>query len=144
MTNLNLQQWIQHPEMLNKDTLYELRMQLTRSPYSQTLRLLYLKNLFLLHDISFGAELRKATIYITDRTILFYLLEGDTIYPLQSETTTIAGEVEIVAESDRTLTLIDAFLANLPEETTAHTGFDYATDYTSYLIAQMDEEAEQT
>ena len=144
MTNLNLQQWIQHPEMLNKDTLYELRMQLTRSPYSQTLRLLYLKNLFLLHDISFGAELRKATIYITDRTILFYLLEGDTIYPLQSESTTITGDVEIVAESDRTLTLIDAFLANLPEETTAHTGFDYATDYTSYLIAQIDEEAEQT
>ena len=25
MTSAYLQQWIQHPEMLNKDTLYELR-----------------------------------------------------------------------------------------------------------------------
>lgn len=33
MTSAYLQQWIQHPEMLNKDTLYELRTLLVRYPY---------------------------------------------------------------------------------------------------------------
>ena len=45
MTSVNFQQWIQHPETLNRDTLYELRNLLARYPYFQSLRLLYLKNL---------------------------------------------------------------------------------------------------
>ena len=72
MTSVNLQQWIQHPETLNRDTLYELRNQLARYPYFQSLRLLYLKNLYILHDINFGAELRKAVLYIADRRKLFH------------------------------------------------------------------------
>ena len=51
MTSVNFQQWIQHPETLNRDTLYELRNLLARYPYFQSLRLLYLKNLYILHDI---------------------------------------------------------------------------------------------
>ena len=77
MTSAYLQQWIQHPEMLNKDTLYELRTLLVRYPYFQSLRLLYLKNLYLLHDVTFGAELRKSVLYVADRRVLFYLIEGD-------------------------------------------------------------------
>ena len=76
MTSAYLQQWIQHPEMLNKDTLYELRTLVARYPYFQSLRLLYLKNLYLLHDITFGAELRKAVLYVADRRVLFYLKES--------------------------------------------------------------------
>ena len=41
MTSVNFQQWIQHPETLNRDTLYELRNLLARYPYFQSLRLLY-------------------------------------------------------------------------------------------------------
>ena len=77
MTSANVQQWIQHPEMLNKETLYELRTCVARYPYFQSARLLYLKNLFLLHDITFGAELRKTTLYVADRRALLYLIEGD-------------------------------------------------------------------
>ena len=77
MTSVNFQQWIQHPETLNRDTLYELRNLLARYPYFQSLRLLYLKNLYILHDISFGGELRKAVLYIADRRQLFRLIEGD-------------------------------------------------------------------
>ncbi len=55
MTPTHLQQWIQHPETLNRDTLYELRTLVARYPYFQSLRLLYLKNLYVLHDINFGA-----------------------------------------------------------------------------------------
>ena len=77
MTSVNFQQWIQHPETLNRDTLYELRNLLARYPYFQSLRLLYLKKLYILHDISFGGELRKAVLYIADRRQLFRLIEGD-------------------------------------------------------------------
>ena len=77
MTSVNFQQWIQHPETLNRDTLYELRNLLARYPYFQSRRLLYLKNLYILHDISFGGELRKAVLYIADRRQLFRLIEGD-------------------------------------------------------------------
>ena len=59
MTAVQLQQWIQHPETLNQDSLYELRTLVARYPYFQSVRLLYLKNLYLLHDVSFGAELRS-------------------------------------------------------------------------------------
>lgn len=77
MTAVQLQQWIQHPETLNKDSLYELRTLVARYPYFQSVRLLYLKNLYLLRDVSFGAELRKAVLYVADRRSLFYLIEGE-------------------------------------------------------------------
>ncbi len=137
MTSVNFQQWIQHPETLNRDTLYELRNLLARYPYFQSLRLLYLKNLYILHDISFGGELRKAVLYIADRRKLFQLIEGSR-FDLQSRkkgvplTEVLKDEPSV----DRTLALIDAFLATAPEEVTAQTGFDYSMDYTSYLLEE--------
>ena len=122
MTSVNFQQWIQHPETLNRDTLYELRNLLARYPYFQSLRLLYLKNLHILHDISFGGELRKAVLYIADRRQLFRLIEGDR-YDVQARkkgvplTEVLKDEPSV----DRTLALIDAFLSTVPEEVTART-----------------------
>ena len=130
MISANLQQWIQHPETLNKDTLYELRTLVTRYPYFQSLRLLYLKNLYLLHDISFGAELRKAILHVADRRKLFYLIEGER-YILKPRKKNALPETEVLEEEpslDRTLSLIDAFLATVPEEVSAQTSLDYATD----------------
>ena len=140
MISANLQQWIQHPETLNKDTLYELRTLVTRYPYFQSLRLLYLKNLYLLHDISFGAELRKAILYVADRRKLFYLIEGER-YILKPRKKNALPETEVLEEEpslDRTLSLIDAFLATVPEEVSAQTSLDYATDYTTYLLQEDD------
>ena len=117
MTSVNFQQWIQHPETLDRDTLYELRNMLARYPYFQSLRLLYLKNLYILHDINFGAELRKAVLYIADRRKLFQLIEGDR-FAVQSRkkgvplTEVLKNEPSV----DRTLALIDAFLSTVPEE----------------------------
>ena len=148
MTSANFQQWIQHPETLNRDTLYELRNLLARYPYFQSLRLLYLKNLYILHDINFGGELRKAVLYIADRRKLFQLIEGSR-FDLQSRKKGVAL-TEVLKEEpsvDRTLTLIDAFLSTAPEEVTAQTGFDYSMDYTSYLLEETpatDEAAEET
>lgn len=143
MISANLQQWIEHPETLNKETLYELRTLVARYPYFQSVRLLYLKNLFLLHDITFGAELRKAIVYVADRRKLFYLIEGAR-YTLQARKRSPLVEGEALLETepslDRTLTLIDAFLATVPEEVAGQTDLDYATDYTSYLLQEDAEE----
>ena len=127
---------------MNKDSLYELRLQLIRYPYCQTLRLLYLKNLFLLHDITFGAELRKSTLYIPDRTVLFYFLEGNTNYISELEKTVekAALSVSRTEPCDRTLTLIDAFLSTTSDVSLSNAEFDYTTDYTSYLLAQDGDE----
>ena len=141
MTPANLELWIQHPETLNKETLYELRTMVTRYPYFQSTRLLYLKNLFLLHDITFGAELRKATLYVTDRRSLFYLIEGDK-YALRASRKQLSAPAEEKEEEptfDRTLSLIDAFLSTVPEELTQQTSLDYTTDYTSYLLEEDEE-----
>lgn len=138
MISANLQNWIQHPETLNKDTLYEFRNLLSRYPYFQSLRLLYLKNLYLLHDITFGAELRKAILYIADRRKLFYLIEGEK-YALHPRKKKLLEEIqteETELSIDRTLTLIDAFLATVPEEISGQTDLDYATDYTAYLLQE--------
>ena len=55
---------INHPERLNKETLYDLRSLLALYPYYQPARILLLKNLFLLHDSTFDEELRRAAVYI--------------------------------------------------------------------------------
>ena len=67
---------IKHPEELDRETLYDLRGLLALYPYYQSARLLLLQNLYLLHDSSFDEELRRAAIYITDRKVLFELIEA--------------------------------------------------------------------
>lgn len=67
---------IKHPEELDRETLYDLRGLLALYPYYQSARLLLLQNLYLLHDISFNEELRNAALYITDRKVIFNLVES--------------------------------------------------------------------
>ena len=141
MMQQRIYEWIKHPELLNRDTLYELRTLLAHYPYFQTARLLYLKNLFLLHDITFGEELRRAALYMADRRILFSLVEGEryTLKSLEKPQTVDEG-----SGIDRTLSLIDAFLSTLPEEP-ATPGImalpvEAATDYTAYLLQEPTEE----
>ena len=47
---MELMELINHPERLDRDSLYELRSMLALNPYFQTARLLMLQNLYLLHD----------------------------------------------------------------------------------------------
>ena len=142
MMNANqLQQWMEHPELLNRDTLYELRTQVARYPYFQTLRLLLLKNLYLLHDPSFHEELRKSALLVADRRVFFYLIEGEKyrLHPQRKRSFSVAASAVEEEESDRTLALINAFLATVPdEEQAAPIGLDYAMDYTGYLLTQPD------
>ena len=140
MTSACLQHWIEHPENLNKDSVDELRILLERYPYFQSIRLLYLKNLYLLHDARFGDELRKSVLYVADRRMLFRLIEG-------LPGNWILGNLSLVSEKkteepgiDRTLSLIDAFLASTPEEQHSRpVELDYTVDYTTYLMRENDE-----
>ena len=139
MIQQQLYQWIKHPECLNRETLFELRTLLARYPYFQTARLLYLKNLYLLHDITFGEELRRAALYITDRRVLFWLVEGEkyALKNLKQE-----KQTEENPGLDRTLSLIDAFLSSLPEEQEKEIPLSVSPvmDYSTYLMQDAPQE----
>ena len=72
---MNLTELIAHPERMDRETLYDLRSLIALHPYYQPARLLMLQNLYLRHDPTFDEELRRAAIYISDRRILFQLIE---------------------------------------------------------------------
>lgn len=130
---------IAHPERLNKDTLFELRELVAKYPYFQAARLLLLQNLFLLHDTSFGEELRRAALYIPDRRRLFQMVEGG---HYEIKPTPIQREVaEEKSASDRTASLIDDFLSTSEEPSAPKrklTVADATQDYASYLL-QLDD-----
>lgn len=65
---------------------------------------------------------------VADRRKLFYLIEGER-YILKPRKKNALPETEVLEEEpslDRTLSLIDAFLATVPEEVSAQTSLDYA------------------
>lgn len=139
--NTTLAELIRHPEQLDKDTLYALREMVAKYPYYQAARLLFLQNLFLLHDPSFGEELRKAALCLPDRKVLFRMVEGSN-YEIQP-TPLHADEAERAAsQADRTETLIDDFLRSA-DDTSAErprklTAADATTDYVAFLMQMED------
>lgn len=136
----DLQTWIEHPDRLDRDSLDVLRRLVEHYPYYQTARLLYLKNLYLLHDPAFTGELHRAIIYITHRASLCRFIEGDRS-PLTKEK---SGETVPDESSDRTLALINAFLSSVPEESSyAAIGNGIATDYAAYLLKEEEQTDEK-
>lgn len=112
---MELTELINHPERLDRDTLYELRSMLALYPYFQTARLLMLQNLYLLHDPSFDEELRRAAIYITDRTVIFQLVEA-AHYKIKVQQNTEQSKETATGKDNRTISLIDNFLESIPKE----------------------------
>ncbi len=139
---------------MNRETLYNLRGLLALYPYYQTARLLMLQNLYLLHDPSFDEELRRAAIYITDRKVIFQMVEA-AHYKLkkQEEKAPLPNQLKKTA-TDRTIDLIDNFLDSIPAEEKEEekkkkkdrkrkpTPADAAVDYVTYLLETEDEEEE--
>lgn len=153
---MDLANLINHPEQLDRETLYDLRGLLALYPYYQTARLLLLQNLFLLHDPSFNDELRNAALYITDRRVIFSLVEAGHYQIANSQTRNgeengengKSNESQDQNKSDRTITLIDDFLDSIPEEESSDekkpkrkpTPADATVDYVSYLLETENEE----
>ena len=145
---MEIAELIKHPEQLDRDTLYELRSILALYPYFQTARLLMLQNLYLLHDPSFDQELRRAAIYITDRRVLFQMIEA-AHYRLHTSQRSAAGKPANQEErANRTISLIDTFLDSIPKEDEEKGGrsrrkptpADAAVDYVAYLLESETEE----
>lgn len=133
---------IKHPEQLNKDTLHSLRELVDKYPYYQAARLLFLQNLFLLHDPLFGEELRRAALYVPDRRVLFNMIESVN-YEIQPTPLHTESEKEDTGESDRTQLLIDDFLNATSDQQSVQprrqlTAADATTDYAAFLL-QMDD-----
>ena len=144
---------IEHPERMDRETLYELRSMLALYPYFQTARLLMLQNLYLLHDPSFDQELRRAAIYITDRKVIFQMIEAAhyRLKTAQKENTQQADSTTSEDRDTRTISLIDDFLDSLPKEEEPNqkkgkrkpTPADAAVDYVAYLMESESEEDRQ-
>ena len=138
---MELTELIQHPEMMDKETLYDLRSLIALHPYYQTARILMLQNLYLLHDPTFDEELRRAAIYITDRSVLFNMFEGPHYQLDKVEEGKQDDEKKDKGAESRTISLIDDFLKSIPntdEDGPAKkrkpTPADAAIDYVSYLV----------
>lgn len=130
---------IKHPENLNRQTLYDLRKITAEYPYYQPARILLLKNLFLLHDPTFDDELRRAAIFLTDRKVLFNLVEAAHYGVKEKHKGTSSESAE--ATEGRTASLIDKFLHNIPDDNEESaqsrkpTAIDAKDDYMSYLLS---------
>lgn len=140
---MDLEQLIKHPELMDKETLYDLRSLLALYPYYQTARLLLLQNLYLLHDPTFDEELRRSAVYVTDREVVFNLVEA-AHYKLRTAEKPKAETVTKKEDGNRTISLIDKFLDSIPAESEnavnqgkkkrKPTPADAAIDYVSYLL----------
>ena len=138
---------IQHPERLDRDTLYELRSMCALYPYFQTARLLMLQNLYLLHDPTFDEELRRAAIYITDRRVLFNLIEASHYQLKPRSQSGQNARLAAPQTAGRTMSLIDNFLDSIPKDAEEPatkkrkpTPADAAIDYVAYLLDTEGEE----
>ena len=131
---LSLSEYIKHPELLDKNSLGRLQKLVADFPYFQPARLLYLRNLYQLHDAAFDKELRRAAFFLSDRKALFLLIEG-MHYRLEPQKKHQPKAVASGGEADRTYSLISDFLANLPEEKPRRPKpVDASTDYMAYLL----------
>ena len=145
---MNLTELIQHPERMDRETLYDLRSLLALHPCFQTARLLLLQNLYILHDSSFDEELRKAAIYITDRRVIFNMIEA-AHYKLRTIEEKKVKEHSNKENTSRTISLIEDFLETIPVDESENarrpkrkpTPADAAVDYVSYLLEVESEEA---
>ena len=138
---MELTELINHPELMDRDTLYELRSTLALYPYFQTARLLMLQNLYLLHDPAFDEELRRAAVYITDRKVIFQMVEAAHYQLRQQQSMANSQQPTANNTASRTIDLIDTFLDSIPQDeneekpTRKPTPADAAVDYVAYLLA---------
>lgn len=139
---MDITQLIDKKEKLNPMTLRELKNLTERYPFYHTARLLYIANLYELHEPQLSEELTKASILVPDRSVLFNMIEGHN-YQLEKNR---PAEVETESDENRTISLIDDFLSNVSQndETNSDsphavpTIADLTNDYAAFLKMQDD------
>ena len=122
-------------------SLYELQTTVERYPFDQSARVNYIGKLFSLRNEAFGRELRKASLFVPDRKVLFYMVEGERykITPQEDAGLKKSENVKgIEHDADRTATLINEFLLEMPDDQPKRrlTLADATTDYAAYIEQQ--------
>ena len=79
ITKDQLIQFIEKPGLLKEQTIGDLKEILLEFPYFQTAQLLYTYNLFTRDNFRYEAYLKTCSIYATDRTALYRLLQHKSI-----------------------------------------------------------------
>lgn len=143
---MDIKELIEDPSKLTADTLPELKALVEKYPFFQVARLLYIANLYKLHSKEFGAELRKASVFVPDRKALFELTEGVN-YELPSMANNISIETE--GDENRTISLINKFLTGDRKEAVESESdkterlvpslVDLTSDYASFLEQQTEQ-----
>lgn len=147
---MDLTPYIDNPRLLNRETLVDLRRLTEEFPFYQAARLLYVQNLFLLHDSAFGEQMRRASVMIPDRSVLFHLAEEEDTPPVTDTRRTSRSPI-LTENEDRTTSLIDGFLSDIHTDPsdgeasphTVPTAADVTNDYASFLAQQLSSEDEE-
>ena len=143
---MDIAHYIAHPDELNHETLYELRRLVAVFPAYHAARILYLRNLFLLHDPNFDMELRRAAVMLPDRGILFNMTQQqpktEKTQPLPSTTNTESCAPGPQKKYNATMQLLDDFLNASPKPAKRQTKIDPTVDYMSYLMQNEEEEGD--
>ena len=74
MTRTDLYEWMADPSLLTKSSLQELRQMMDDYPFFHVVRLLYLKNLAVIKDVRLEKEIKKMSVFIPDRSLLYHLI----------------------------------------------------------------------
>ena len=74
MTCSELYEWMADPSLLTKSSLQDLRQMMDDYPYFHAVRLLYLKNLAVIQDVRLEKELKKMSVFVPDRRLLYHLI----------------------------------------------------------------------
>lgn len=86
MKNEQIIELIRHPEKISPNSLQDLHDLVERYPYFQSIRILYLKALYLSGSNDFSKELKKSTVHITDHKQFFKYLNAQIDFaPLSTE-----------------------------------------------------------
>lgn len=75
LTKDQLIQFMEKPGLLKEQTIGELKEIVDEFPYFQTAQLLYTCNLYLQANFRYASYLKTCSIYATDRTVLYRLLQ---------------------------------------------------------------------
>ncbi len=85
MTQSEFLHIVKYPSEIGKKHLSDLQSYVAEYPYSQTLRLLYLKGLYNIRDIKYENELRVTAVYACDRYNLHRLITSNPSRKVEKE-----------------------------------------------------------
>ena len=130
MTASEIISLMEHPGRIRDSHLKELQEYVDRFPYAQSFRLLFLKGLHNVGDLRFDQELRKASLFVTDRTALFQLI---LIQPEEETPEPTASQISPEVGPEKTDDSAESNPVSLPQQPNGVVSPIYITDMTELL-----------